>query len=508
MEGSRGGDHSSWKLDWRKCLVCRVELLKTENFMTHTIAIDLGAESGRVIVGAFSDAKLTLHEIHRFPTVNYFQDGHWFWDMGKIEGSIHEGLRQAFARFGQIDSIGIDTWGVDYVLVDRAGNPLRDPYCYRDARTAGMPEQADAAMGSVYRRTGIRPLIFNTLFQLMAEKRDHAADLERAAHLLTIPDYLHFRLGGAPVNEWTIASTTGMTSPGAKAWDQELLGGLGLPSRLLQPPTPSGTTTGRLKADLAKALGYGGAELPRIILPGSHDTASAVAAVPADFEKACFISSGTWSLMGVVSDQPITGADAEAAAISNEVAWDGKFRPLKNIIGLWLVQNCRKAFAEAGRDYDYATLTQRAREAKSAGCPLDADDPRFAPMCTPEDTMPERIRGWYREQGLGMPESDGEIVRAALEGLADSYRRTLASFEKLAGRRFSQISMVGGGSKNGFLCELTAQATGREVLAGPDEATAMGNMLVQLYGLGVLEAGEAMREVVKNSSEFRVYPGE
>ena len=477
------------------------------NPSTKVIAIDLGAESGRVIVGEYQNGRLELHEIHRFPSVNYSKDGHWFWDIGKIESSIHEGLRQAFARFGQIDSIGIDTWGVDYVLIDKEGKPLRDPYCYRDPRTEGLPGKVDEQVGSVYRRSGIRPMVFNTLFQFVAEKRDHGSDLDRAEWLLTIPDYLHYRLSGVPANEWTIASTTGMTLPGSRAWDTELLHDLGLPTRLLMTPTPSGKATGRLKEELAKSLGYTGSSLPQIILPGSHDTASAVAAVPADFHKACFISSGTWSLMGVVSDKPITGKEAEAAQISNEVAWDGRFRPLKNIIGLWLVQNCRRAFAEAGREYDYSTLTQLAREAASPAKPLDADDPRFTPMCTPQDTMPARICGWYKEKGLRVPETDGEIVRAALEGLADAYRQTLESFEKLTGRNYSQISMVGGGSKNALLCELTAKVTRREVLAGPDEATAMGNMLVQLYGLGVVHAGEPMREVVKASSEFRVYPG-
>ncbi|MDX6767618.1 MAG: rhamnulokinase family protein [Candidatus Methylacidiphilales bacterium] len=472
---------------------------------THVIAVDLGAESGRVIAGIFHQQRLELQEIHRFPTVNYTRNGHWYWDMGRIEASIHEGLAQAFARFPEVASIGIDTWGVDYVLVDEAGQPLRDPYCYRDPRTDGIPDQVEKKVGSLFRRTGIRPMFFNTLFQLVAEVRDHAGDLKRARHLLTTPDYLHFRLGGAPANEWTMASTTGMALPGARAWDTELLNDLGLPVHLLGTPVASGTVTGQLKPELAAKLGYRGKDRPKIILPGSHDTASAVAAVPADFREACFISSGTWSLMGVVSDKPLTGDDADKAQISNEVAWDGKFRPLKNISGLWLVQNCRRAFAEAGREYDYTTLTQLAREAASPELALDADDARFAPICTPDDTMSGRIQSWYAERGVRIPQTDGEIVRAALEGLAQAYRKTLLSFEKINAQSYRQISLVGGGSRSALLCELTAQATGREVLAGPEEATAMGNMLVQLHGLGLVKAGENMRQVVRDSSEFRVF---
>lgn len=473
---------------------------------TTVIAIDLGAESGRVMTGTFDGARIQLQEHHRFPTTHDERAGHWHWDLARITASIEEGIARAFAAHTEVASIGIDTWGVDYVLVDAAGAPLRDPYCYRDSRTDGLPEKADAVAGPVYRRTGIRPMVFNTVFQMMAEVREHKADLGRAAALLTMPDYFHFHLGGARVNEWTIASTTGLARPGAREWDTELMDRLGIPSRLFGSLTPSGRVTGALKPELGRRLGYRGARSPQIILPGSHDTASAVAAMPADPAAACFISCGTWSLMGMVTDEPITGPEAEAAQISNEVAWDGKFRPLKNIIGLWLVQNCRKAFAEAGREMDYTRLTQLAREAKPPVCPFDADDARFMPICTPEDTMPARIRSWYGERGLPAPETDGEFVRAALESLADSYRRTLEHFEKLVGRPVRQISLLGGGSRNGLLCELTAKAAAREVLAGPDEATAMGNMLVQLTGLGVLQAGPALRDVVKASSAFTVYP--
>jgi rhamnulokinase len=472
---------------------------------TKVIAIDLGAESGRVMVGVFDGKRLELEEAHRFPSVNYERDGHWFWNIGAITASIEEGLRRAFAAHRDIASIGIDTWGVDYVLVDADGAPLRDPYCYRDGRTEGLPAQADARLGSVYRRTGVRPMFFNSIFQMMAEVRDHPDDLERADSWLTIPDYLHAHLGGARVNEWTIASTTGLVRPGAREWDTEAIELLGIPRRLFGPLTPSGRVTGTLKPALCRELGYQGAQPPRILLPGSHDTASAVAAVPADLSQACFISSGTWSLMGIVSDTALQGPAVEDAQISNEVAWDGKFRPLKNIIGLWLVQNCRKAFAEAGRDLDYSALTRLAEEAQSPVRPFDADDPRFLPMCTPQDTMPDRIRSWYREQNLAGPETDGEIVRAALESLADAYRKTLESFENLTGRSFPQISLLGGGSRSALLCDLTARATGREVLAGPEEATAMGNMLVQLAGLEQLQPGGALREVVRESSAFRVH---
>jgi len=469
--------------------------------------IDLGAESGRVMAGTFDGRAVELKEHHRFPTVHFEKNGHWHWDIGAIQASIEEGLRRVFTAHGEVASIGVDTWGVDYVLVGPGGKPLRDPYCYRDLRTQGLPESAEAKAGPLYRRSAVRPMVFNTVFQMMAEVRDHGAELERAEALLLMPDYLHAWLGGARGSEWTIASTTGLVRPGAREWDGELMERLGLPLRLFAPLTPSGRITGELAPDLCQRLGWRGERAPRIIPPGSHDTASAVAAMPAAPEGACFISCGTWSLMGVVADAPLSGEVAEAAQISNEVAWDGRFRPLKNIIGLWLVQNCRKAFKEAGREYDYATLTRLAEEAAAPAVPFDADDARFLPICTPEDTMPARIQSWYRERALPVPEGDGAITRAALESLAEAYRKTLVSFESLTGRNFRQISLLGGGSRSGLLCRLTAQATGREVLAGPEEATVLGNMLVQLHGLGVLEAGAAMREVVKASSAFRVYPG-
>lgn len=473
---------------------------------TTVVAIDLGAESGRVMTGTFDGRAVSLQEHHRFPTAHYEKNGHWFWDIKTITGSIEEGLRRAFAEHQEVASIGIDTWGVDYVLVDGAGEALRDPHCYRDGRTEGLPEEAEKKAGSLYRRSGVRPMFFNTVFQLMAEVRDDAAGLERAEAVLFMPDYLHMRLGGAKVAEWTIASTSGLVRPGAREWDTELMASLGIPVRLFRPLTPSGRTTGALTPELCRRLGYRGVEAPRIIPPGSHDTASAVAAMPADPARACFISCGTWSLMGMVADQPLMGEAAEAAQISNEVAWDGHFRPLKNIVGLWLVQNCRKAFAEAGRNYDYAELTRLAEAAPPPPVPFDADDARFMPICTPEDTMPKRIQSWYRERGLPVPEGDGAITRAAVESLAASFRQTMEDFSRLSGRRFRQISLMGGGSQNQLLCALTAKATGLEVLAGPVEATALGNVLVQLEGMGHLQEGEAMREVVKNSSAFKSYP--
>lgn len=469
---------------------------------TTVLAIDLGAESGRVIAGVFDGKKVDLQEHHRFPTAHYQKNGHWFWDLSAITASIEEGLRIAFAAHREVAAIGFDTWGVDYVLVDGDGRPVHDPYCYRDARTEGMPEAAEEKAGSLYRRSGIRPMFFNTVFQLMAEVRDHAEEVARSQRMLFMPDYLHHWLGGEAVNEWTIASTSGLTRPGAREWDVELMEILGIPPRLFGKLVPSGRATGKLRPDFCRRLGYRGDSPPQIIPPGSHDTASAVAAMPADPERACFISCGTWSLMGVVSDQPLSGAAAEAAQISNEVAWDGRFRPLKNIIGLWLVQNCRKAFAENGRDYDYATLTRLAEAALAPAAPFDTDDPRFVPICTSQDTMPSRIQSWYREHGLPVPEGDGAITRAALESLAAAFRQTLLDFSKLSGRSFDQISLMGGGSRNHFLCALTAQATGCEVLAGPEEATALGNALVQLHGLGLLPAGASMRQVVQASCKL------
>lgn len=475
--------------------------------MVRIVGIDLGAESGRVMVGSLSGQTLALEEMQRFKTANYERSGGIYWNLGEIVSGIKEGLRRAFAQYEAIAGIGVDTWAVDYVLLDAQNQPLGDPHHYRDARTNRIFETMSARFPKLdlYRRTGIRSMVFNTVYQLQAEVRDNPQGLACAKVLLTIPDYLHFMLSGEKVNELTNASSTQLLKLGAPAWDTELMQELGLPVRLFLNPTAPGTVLGLLAPALAEELGYRGKTLPSIVLPASHDTGSAVAAMPVDPVEGCFISSGTWSLMGCVSDRPLVSTRTDGKTLSNEVAWDGRYRPLRNIMGLWVVQQCREGFELAGRKYDYAALTQLATTAPSPERPLDVDDTRFYPPGTVADPMPARVQKWYAERGGKVPQGDGEIVRAVLEGLGQAYKQCLEIVEAEAGRKFSKLSIIGGGSQNELLCQLAADATGLEVVAGPAEATVLGNMLVQLHGLGLATTHDQRAAILEASTQLKTY---
>lgn len=475
--------------------------------LVHVAGIDLGAESGRVMVGSLSGQTLTLEEMHRFKTANYERAGGIYWNLGEIVAGIKEGLRRAFAKYETIAGIGVDTWAVDYVLLDTQEQPLGDPHHYRDPRTNRIFETMSARFPGLdlYRRTGIRSMVFNTVYQLQAEARDNPQGLARAQVLLTIPDYLHYLLSGVKVNELTNASSTQLLKLGACAWDTGLMQELGLPARLFLKPTAPGKVLGLLTSALAGELGYRGKQLPGIVLPASHDTGSAVAAMPVDPAEGCFISSGTWSLMGCVSDRPLVSVRADGKTLSNEVAWDGRYRPLRNIMGLWVVQQCREGFEQAGRKYDYAALTKLAASASSPEHPLDVDDVRFYSPGTAADPMPARVQKWYSERGSKVPQDDGGIVRAVLEGLGQAYKECLEIVEAEAGRKFSRLSIIGGGSQNELLCQLAADATGLEVVAGPAEATVLGNMLVQLHGLGVATTHAQRAAILAASTQLRTY---
>lgn len=474
---------------------------------TRIVGVDMGAESGRVMVGTLHGETLTLEEMHRFKSANYERGKHLFWNIGEILDGIKEGLRRAFAKYDSIASIGVDAWGVDYVMLDGSGNAIDDPHMYRDPRNNGVADEIQKRFPELdlFRRTGIRTMVFNSVYQLYAEKRDNPQTFAKASTILTIPDYLHYALSGVKVNELTNASTTQMLKLGRPEWDTELMLRLGIPVSLMVPPTKPGNVLGPLTDALAKELGYRGSKRPNIILPASHDTGSAVAAMPADPSQACFISSGTWSLMGFVSDSPVVGTRTDGKTMSNEVAWDGRYRPLRNIMGLWVVQQCRAAFESAGRSYDYATLAKLAAEASAPAKPLDVDDKIFYPPGTPEDPMPKRVQSWYAAQGEKAPQSDGEVIRAVLNGLGEAYRQCLEIMESEGKRTFKQISVIGGGCQNELLCQLTADATNREVIAGPAEATVLGNMLVQLHGLGLATTHTQRAGILGASTQLKTY---
>jgi rhamnulokinase len=470
------------------------------------LAVDLGAESGRVIAGTLGDGRLALEVVHRFPSKAVTVGATIRWDVHAIFAEIKAGIAAAAKRW-TVRSIGVDTWGVDYALVDAGGGLVELPYCYRDKRTEGVVEQLQQRFGeqALFERTGIRTLIFNTLPQLVAHRRDDPATLAKAARIIPITDLFHLWLSGVAACDRTQVGTWQLATPGAVAWDDALIADIGIDRRCFGSITPTGTILGPVLPDLARELG-----LPatcRVILPGCHDTACAVAGMGADPAGACYLSSGTWSLLGAVADAPNVAPAFSAAGFSNEVAVDGRPRLNKNIMGLWVVQECRRAFVAAGREASYAELAQRAAALPPSRLPLDVDDPRFFSSSLVDAPMPERVRAWCRERGAPEPASDAELVRLCLDGLADAYRRALADLERLSGRRFAAINIVGGGSNNALLNQLTADACARPVLAGPGEATAYGNLLVQARSLGLIASADEARAVLARSVELvRVEP--
>lgn len=467
---------------------------------TKILAFDLGAESGRGLVAGFDGARLALDVVHRFANGAVATLGALHWDVLRLHGEILVALRKAGAEHGTPASIGIDTWGVDFALLGRDGTLLGNPRHYRDPHTETIMDAAFARVPrrEIFRRTGIQFMRFNTLFQLLALQRDRSPLLEVAESLLFIPDLLHYWLTGVQANEYTDASTSQLLDPAARSWDRDLLGAFGLPDRILGPLILPGTPLGPLHAKVRAETG-----LPAVpvIVPATHDTAAAVAGVPARGDSWAYISSGTWSLMGAEVAEPRTGDAALHVNFTNEGGVGGTIRLLKNIMGLWLVQECRRAWERGGQAYTYEELMRLAEAAPAFACVVDPDDATF--MLPP--SMPEAIAAYCRRTGQTAPESPGAVVRAALEALALRYRWVLGRLEELLGRRLDTIHVVGGGSQNTLLCQLTADACDRPVLAGPVEATALGNVLTQALGLKLLGSLADGREVIRRSFEVRAY---
>jgi rhamnulokinase len=464
------------------------------------LAFDLGAESGRGILGLFDGSRLGLEEIHRFPNggVRVLDSLHW--DVLRLHGSILEGLRHAAARAGGVDSIGIDTWGVDFALIGKDGSLLGNPRHYRDPHTEPYPDKAFATVPreEVFRQTGIQFMRFNSLYQLLALRDAGSPLLDVARHLLFIPDLFHYLLTGIKVNELTDASTSQMIDPQSRSWAYPLVKAFGLNTGLLGSIVQPGTVLGPLRTSVATDTGL--SPVP-VVAVATHDTASAVAAVPAGKESWAYISSGTWSLMGVELDAPLTGEPSLRANFTNEIGFGGSVRFLKNVMGLWLVQECRRAWEKAGQRLGYDELMVQAGQAPSFGSIVDPDNSSF--ILPP--SMPQALADFCRKSGQPAPEGVGPIVRCALESLALRYRWVLTKLEELTGKRRDVIHIVGGGCQNELLCQLTADCCGRVVLAGPVEATAIGNVLVQAVGMKQLGTLADAREVVRRSFEVKRY---
>ena len=473
------------------------------------IAVDCGAESGRVMAGLWDGSKMRLEELHRFPTGVTRVGDTMRWDITRIWGEIERGLGMAAKRFGEsIVSVGCDTWGVDYVLIDMAGELIEQPWNHRDARTRGMMEKVKERVshGEIFAASGAQFMEINTLYQLLASHENDPALLASADKFLMIPDWLHFKMCGARVGEFTNATTTQFFHPTKKQWSVELLQKLGLPTAMLPEVVQPGTRLGALLPALRERTGLHAGV--KVIAPATHDTGSAVAALPVAAAggsgRFAYISSGTWSLLGVELPGPDLSQRALTHNFTNEGGVDGTYRLLKNIMGLWLVQECRRSFAKGGSTADYVALVRSAEAAPAFRSLVNPDDITFL---NPPD-MPAAIAQFCRETDQPVPRDEGEFIRCALESLALRYASVLDWLEEMTGGAIGSVNIVGGGSRNRMLNQFTANASRRPVLAGPVEATVLGNVLVQARACGELGSLADIRRVALESSEVEEIPPE
>ena len=466
------------------------------------LAVYLWASGGRVVSGAFDGRLLELEELHRFENGPVAMAGQLVWDLPRLWHEVTEGLRAAAARHGSnVSSVGVDTWGVDFSFLGPDAALLANPVCYRDPRTRGMLAAAEAILPreEIFAATGLQFLEINSLYQLLSLVRGSSSVLAVADRLLMIPDLFHWLLSGESSNERTNASTTQCFDPQTGDWAFPMLERLGLPRRIFGRITEPGMELGRLRDDVATATGLAGV---RVILPGTHDTASAVAAVPAAEPPSsrpdwCYVSLGTWALVGAELDRPLVTPQCLARNFTNEAGVGDTTRLLKNICGLWLVQQCRAAWQRAGQAWTWDQLTALAAEAAPLVTVIDPNDPA---LVAPAD-MPAAIRAVAKAAGEPVPETTAATVRAALESVAAAIRRTVIELDDLLGRRVGRVHVVGGGVQNALICQMIADATGRPVVAGPVEATAIGNLLVQLLASNGRLDLRALRSVVRDSFE-------
>jgi rhamnulokinase len=469
---------------------------------TNYLAIDLGASSGRVIVGGWDGQRFTLHELHRFPNGPVQVLDHLHWDVLRLWHEIKAGIAQYAAQDDTpLAGIGVDTWAVDFGLLDRAGRLLGNPYHYRDRRTNGVPQQVDQRVSpeQLYAQTGMQRLPINTLYQLASMRQSDDPQLTTAATLLMIPDLFHYWMTGQKVAEYTNATTTQCFDARERRWATEILHQLDLPSHILPTVVAPGTVLGELLPDLRREVGL--RQSVPVIATASHDTASAVAAIPGLDERSAYISSGTWSLVGVETAAPILSDQARALNFTNEGGVAATIRFLKNVGGLWLLQECQRQWQRAGHALAWAELVALAESATPLRSLVDPDAPDFL---NPGD-MPVALRAYCQRTGQPEPDSIGALVRCCIESLALKYRWVVEALETLTGRRLETIRIVGGGSQNALLCQLTADASGRRVVAGPVEATALGNILVQAVASGQLPTIAAGRAAVAASVQQTIF---
>lgn len=462
------------------------------------LAIDIGASSGRHILAHLEDGKMVLEEVHRFPNGMVEKDGENTWDVDELFTQIKLGMKKC-AELGKIPvSVGVDTWGVDFVLLDENNERIGNAVAYRDGRTKGMDEEVYKIISEddLYARTGIQKAIFNTIYQLMALKVKKPEQLKKAKTMLMMPDYFHYMLSGAVATEYTNATTGQLVSPETKDWDRELIEKLGYPQGIFQELVQPGAVLGELTEEVQKEVGYS----CEVVVPATHDTGSAVIAVPTDSDAALYISSGTWSLMGTELFEANCSPESKAHNLTNEGGYNYRFRYLKNIMGLWMIQSVKK---EIGGSLGFGEICEMASKSKIASI-VDCNEDRFL---APEN-MTEEVRKACAESGQQVPEGIAEVASVIYNSLAQCYARTIEELEEITGRKYDCVQIVGGGANADYLNRLTAKATGRPVYAGPTEATAIGNLAAQMMAAGALADLKAARACVAQSFPIVKYESE
>lgn len=467
--------------------------------MKKVLAFDFGASSGRAIIGSFDNGKISLQEVHRFSNDPVKVNGTLYWDVLRLLHEIKQGIVRA-KMAGGFDSIGIDTWGVDFGLIDKDGRLLENPVHYRDPRTAGLVEEAFKTIPKekLYKITGIQFMELNTLFQLISLRRQRPELLERADKMLFMPDLLAYFLTGKMCAEYSIASTSQLIDIENRTWSKELLEAFDIPESLFAPLVQPGTVLGELTDEICEELGVD--KVPVISVCG-HDTQSAITAVPCPEGDFAFLSSGTWSLFGTELKTPIVDETSLKINITNEGGIDGTIGLLKNIIGLWLIQESRRQWQREGQDYSYAELEKLALKEEPFKCFIDPDAPEF----TPQGNIPRRVQEFCKKTGQYVPQSVGEIMRCIYESLAMKYRLTFEKLCDCTNKDYPVIHVIGGGTKDGLLCQMTANSCDRTVKAGPIEATVMGNVAVQFMSDGTIKDVAHARQAVADSETLKVY---
>ena len=477
--------------------------------MNYYLAIDIGASSGRHILGHVEDGKLILEEMYRFDNLQVRKNGHDCWDMDNLWNGVVSGLKACKAAGKLPATMGIDTWGVDYVLLDENDEMLGDPVAYRDSRNEGMDAVVSELISpeELYARTGIQKAPFNTIYQLTAQKREHPEQLEKADWFLMVTEYLNFRLTGVKKNEYTNNTTTNLINAREKTWDLDLIARVGLPTKIFHEPAMPGTILGGLLPEIQAEVGFD----TQVILPATHDTGSAFLAVPAKDDNAVYLSSGTWSLLGVENEEPITTAESHQANFTNEGGAWYRFRYLKNIMGLWMIQSIRRELngvayvqgkeqrTESAKKWSFPDLIEEAKKAEGFASVVDVNlDCFLAP-----DSMIQAIKDECARTNQAVPQSVAELMQCVYTSLSLCYKDAIANLEKLTGKHYTSINIVGGGCQDNYLNMRTAKATGLTVYAGPVEGTAIGNLLIQMIAGGDLAGLQEARDAIRASFEIR-----